>query len=322
MEFLKFDINKCVLCGVCVEKCPFGALTIEGKGIVVGDACRMCGLCVRNCPEKAIQFEQKAKSFDNKSVNLETVCGITSTIPDNEYNEVAFAGKSNVGKSSLINALMNRKSLARISSQPGKTQTINFYNVNDAMYLVDLPGYGYANANIEIKAKWGQMIENYLHTSKKLQAVFLLIDIRHEPSDNDIMMYDWMVNQGFAPIIIATKSDKLKKSQIAAHIKTIKDVLHVKPGTVVIPFSSMSKEGRDEIWNLIDSLVFDEDTLLAMKQEEEAKREAKSAAKRAAASQPHKKERWKKTGKPVAKKTKERRDKAKSKKSVNNHKKK
>ncbi len=219
-----------------------------------------------------------------KSVNLETVCGITSTIPDNEYNEVAFAGKSNVGKSSLINALMNRKSLARISSQPGKTQTINFYNVNDAMYLVDLPGYGYANANIEIKAKWGQMIENYLHTSKKLQAVFLLIDIRHEPSD--------------------------------------KDVLHVKPGTVVIPFSSMSKEGRDEIWNLIDSLVFDEETLLAMKQEEEAKREAKSAAKRAAASKPHKKERWKKTGKPVAKKTKERRDKAKSKKSVNNHKKK
>ena len=203
-----------------------------------------------------------------------------------------------------------------------RTQTINFYNVNDAMYLVDLPGYGYANANIEIKAKWGQMIENYLHTSKKLQAVFLLIDIRHEPSDNDIMMYDWMVNQGFAPIIIATKSDKLKKSQIAAHIKTIKDVLHVKPGTVVIPFSSMSKEGRDEIWNLIDSLVFDEETLLAMKQEEEAKREAKSAAKRAAASQPHKKERWKKTGKPVAKKTKERRDKAKSKKSVNNHKKK
>ena len=134
--------------------------------------------------------------------------------PDNEYNEVAFAGKSNVGKSSLINALMNRKSLARISSQPGKTQTINFYNVNDAMYLVDLPGYGYANANIEIKAKWGQMIENYLHTSQKLRAVFLLIDIRHEPSDNDIMMYDWMVNQGFAPIIIATKSDKLKKARL------------------------------------------------------------------------------------------------------------
>ena len=236
--------------------------------------------------------------------------------------EVAFAGQRNVGKSSMINRLTNRNKLARTSATPGKTRLINVYQINNEINFIDLPGYGYANANIEIKAKWGQMIENYLHTSKKLQAVFLLIDIRHEPSDNDIMMYDWMVNQGFAPIIIATKSDKLKKSQIAAHIKTIKDVLHVKPGTVVIPFSSMSKEGRDEIWNLIDSLVFDEDTLLAMKQEEEAKREAKSAAKRAAASQPHKKERWKKTGQPVAKKTKERRDKAKSKKSVNNHKKK
>ena len=235
---------------------------------------------------------------------------------------IVFAGKSNVGKSSVINRLLNRRNFARVGSQPGKTVHVNYFCIDGRAYFVDLPGYGYANANIEIKAKWGQMIENYLHTSKKLQAVFLLIDIRHEPSDNDIMMYDWMVNHGFAPIIIATKSDKLKKSQIAAHIKTIKDVLHVKPGTVVIPFSSMSKEGRDEIWNLIDSLVFDEETLLAMKQEEEAKREAKSAAKRAAASQPHKKERWKTTGKPVAKKTKERRDKAKSKKSVNNHKKK
>lgn len=252
-----------------------------------------------------------------KSVNLETVCGITSTIPDNVYNEVAFAGKSNVGKSSLINALMNRKSLARISSQPGKTQTINFYNVNDAMYLVDLPGYGYANANVEIKAKWGQMIENYLHTSKKLQAVFLLIDIRHEPSENDIMMYDWMVNQGFAPIIIATKSDKLKKNQINSHIKTIRDVLNVEPDTIIIPFSSMTKDGRDEIWNLIDSLVFDEETLTAMKQEEEKKRLAKKAAKAGKNGKEDdaskKKERWKKIGKPVAKKTIERRKKAKSK---------
>ena len=250
-----------------------------------------------------------------KSVNLETVCGITSTIPDNVYNEVAFAGKSNVGKSSLINALMNRKSLARISSQPGKTQTINFYNVNDAMYLVDLPGYGYANANIEIKAKWGQMIENYLHTSKKLQAVFLLIDIRHDPSENDIMMYDWMVNQGFEPIIIATKSDKLKKTQIDAHIKVIREVLNVEPDTIIIPFSSMSKEGREEIWDLIDSLVFDEETLLAIKQEEEAKRLAKKEAKTNASDKAagNKKERWKKTGKPVAKKTLERRQKAKGK---------
>ena len=140
-----------------------------------------------------------------KNVNLEIVCGITSKIPDTAYNEVAFAGKSNVGKSSLINALMNRKALARTSAQPGKTQTINFYNINDAMYLVDLPGYGYAKASEEVKAKWGKMIENYLHTSKRLKAVFLLIDIRHDPSANDRMMYEWMVYQGFAPIIIATK---------------------------------------------------------------------------------------------------------------------
>ena len=190
-----------------------------------------------------------------KNVNLETVCGITSAIPDNLLDEVAFAGKSNVGKSSLINALMNRKSLARTSSQPGKTQTINFYNVNEAMYLVDLPGYGYANANIEIKAKWGQMIENYLHTSKRLKAVFLLIDIRHEPSENDQMMYEWMVHQGFAPIIIATKSDKLKKMQILQHVQMIKDILQVEPGTIVIPFSAESKQGREEIWQIVESVI-------------------------------------------------------------------
>ena len=239
-----------------------------------------------------------------KNVNLETVCGITSTIPENELNEVAFAGKSNVGKSSLINALMNRKSLARTSSQPGKTQTINFYNINDAMYLVDLPGYGYANANIEIKAKWGKMIENYLHVSEKLKAVFLLIDIRHEPSDNDILMYEWMVNQGFAPIIIATKSDKLRKNQINSQIKVIEKTLQVEPGTIIIPFSAETKEGRQEIWDLIDSLVFDEETLLAMKKEQEEKRAAKKAAKETTTYEKHdKKVRWKKTDKPVAKKT-------------------
>lgn len=193
-----------------------------------------------------------------KNVNLETVCGITSKIPDNPYYEVAFAGKSNVGKSSLINALMNRKSLARTSGQPGKTQTINFYNINDAMYLVDLPGYGYAKASEEVKAKWGKMIENYLHTSKKLKAVFLLIDIRHDPSANDRMMYEWMVYQGFAPIIIATKLDKIKRSQIQKQVKAVREGLNVQPGTVIIPFSAETKQGRDEIWELIDSLVLPE----------------------------------------------------------------
>ena len=182
-----------------------------------------------------------------RSVNLETVCGITSKIPDNPFNEVAFAGKSNVGKSSMINALLNRKSLARTSAQPGKTQTINFYNVNDAMYLVDLPGYGYAKTSASEKEKWGKMIENYLHTSKKLQAVFLLIDIRHDPSANDKMMYDWMVYQGFTPII--------KRSQIQKNVKAIREGLKVKPGTVIIPFSSETKQGRDELWEVIDSFV-------------------------------------------------------------------
>ena len=190
-----------------------------------------------------------------RSVNLETVCGITSKIPDNPFNEVAFAGKSNVGKSSMINALLNRKSLARTSAQPGKTQTINFYNVNDAMYLVDLPGYGYAKTSASEKEKWGKMIENYLHTSKKLQAVFLLIDIRHDPSANDKMMYDWMVYQGFTPIIIATKLDKIKRSQIQKNVKAIREGLIVKPGTVNIPFSSETKQGRDELWEVIDSFV-------------------------------------------------------------------
>lgn len=190
-----------------------------------------------------------------KSVNLETVCGITSKIPDNEFPEVAFAGKSNVGKSSMINALLNRKSLARTSAQPGKTQTINFYNVNDAMYLVDLPGYGYAKTSQNEKEKWGKMIENYLHTSKQLKAVFLLIDIRHEPSANDKMMYEWIVYQGYDPIIVATKLDKIKRSQIQKSVKMVKEGLNVKPGTKIIPYSALTKQGRDEIWELMDELV-------------------------------------------------------------------
>ena len=194
-----------------------------------------------------------------KNVSLDIVCGITSKIPDTGRPEVAFAGKSNVGKSSLINGLMNRKALARTSAQPGKTQTINFYNVNDAMYLVDLPGYGYAKASEEVKAKWGKMIENYLHTSKRLKAVFLLIDIRHDPSANDRMMYEWMVYQGFAPIIIATKLDKIKRSQIQKNVKAIREGLGVQPGTTIIPFSAETKQGREEIWELIDSLVLPQD---------------------------------------------------------------
>lgn len=187
-----------------------------------------------------------------KNVNLETVCGITSRLPENKKPEIAFAGKSNVGKSSLINALMNRKSYARISATPGKTQTINFYNINDELYLVDLPGYGYAKVSEQGKAQWGKLIERYLHGSKQLRAVFLLIDIRHEPSANDKMMYDWILKQGFEPIIIATKLDKLKRSQVQKQMKIIREGLKLVPGTRMIPFSSMTKQGRDEIWELAE----------------------------------------------------------------------
>lgn len=190
-----------------------------------------------------------------KKAELETVCGITSKLPENLDPEVAFAGKSNVGKSSLINGLLNRKSLARTSSQPGKTQTINFYHINDALYLVDLPGYGYAKVSEETKAKWGKMIENYLHGSKQLKAVFLLIDIRHEPSANDKDMYNWIVYQGYEPIIIATKLDKIKRSQVQKQMKILREGLKLIPNTKIIPFSAETKQGRDEIWEIIDSFV-------------------------------------------------------------------
>ena len=190
-----------------------------------------------------------------KNVALETVCGVTSTLPENALPEIAFAGKSNVGKSSLINGLMNRKSLARTSAQPGKTQTINYYNINQEIYFVDLPGYGYANASVAVKAQWGKMIEKYLRTSKMLKVVFLLIDIRHKPGANDIQMYEWILSNGFAPVIIATKLDKIKRSQVQKQIKLIKETLQVEKGTYVFPYSSLSKQGRDEIYEYIDRMV-------------------------------------------------------------------
>ena len=191
-----------------------------------------------------------------KQVILETVCGITSVLPKNQKPEIAFAGKSNVGKSSLINSLVNRKALARTSSQPGKTQTINFYNVNNALYLVDLPGYGYAKVPQSEKEKWGKLIERYLHGSDQLRAVFLLIDIRHEPGANDKIMYDWICHNGYEPIIIATKLDKIKRSQIQKQVKLIREGLKVRPGTQIIPFSSETKQGVTEVWNLMESLCF------------------------------------------------------------------
>ena len=187
-----------------------------------------------------------------KDVNLETVCGITSVIPLNLQPEFAFAGKSNVGKSSLINGLMNRKSYARISAEPGKTQTINFYHINDTFYLVDLPGYGYANRSKDEVRKWGTMVENYLHRSRMLRLVFLLIDIRHEASENDHMMYDWILHQGFEPIIVATKADKIKKTQLQKQISLVRNSLGISPETLLIPYSAVTKMGREEIYAVIE----------------------------------------------------------------------
>ena len=196
-----------------------------------------------------------------KSIHLETVCGITSKIPKNTLPEVAFAGKSNVGKSSLINGLMNRKSYARTSAQPGKTQTINFYNINEELYFVELPGYGYAKVSQSVKEKWGKMIEDYLHQSEQLAIVFLLVDIRHDPSANDCQMYDWIISNGYYPVIIATKLDKLKRSQVKKHINAIRTKLKLRGNTPIFPYSALTKQGRDEIWEFIEEFV--------LKQEEE-----------------------------------------------------
>ncbi len=190
-----------------------------------------------------------------KEAVLETVCGVSSKLPVNDKPEIAFAGKSNVGKSSLINALMQRKSLARTSSAPGKTQTINYYKVNDDIYFVDLPGYGYAKVSLEIKEKWGKMIERYLLSSEMLKLVCLLIDIRHDVSENDRMMYDWIVYNGFKPLIILTKADKLKRSVLQKHIKMIKNSLNVGDEDVVIPFSAETKQGREEIYEILKTYI-------------------------------------------------------------------
>ena len=187
-----------------------------------------------------------------KQAELETVCGVTSTLPEHDAPEFAFAGKSNVGKSTLINGLMNRKNLARTSSQPGKTQTINFYRINQEFYFVDLPGYGYAKVSETEKAKWGKMIERYLAKSKTLKVVFLLIDIRHEPGANDKMMYEWICHNGFRPVIIATKLDKIRRSQKEKQLKLIRTGLGCDGATRIIPYSGLTKQGREEVLSLME----------------------------------------------------------------------
>lgn len=190
-----------------------------------------------------------------KSAELEIVCGPSSRLPETSLPEIAFAGRSNAGKSSLINVLINRKSLARTSSQPGKTRTLNFYNVNKEFYFVDLPGYGYAKASQEAKEKWGRMTENYLSSSKQLKAVFLLVDIRHEPKKSDAEMYDWIVYYGYDPVIIAAKSDKISRGAQQKQLKIIRQALGADEKTKVIPFSAVNRSGKEEIWEHIENIL-------------------------------------------------------------------
>ncbi len=190
-----------------------------------------------------------------KKSSLQAVGVKFEQYPNDNKPEIAFVGKSNVGKSTLINAMLNRKSLARTSSQPGKTRTINFYNVNDSIYIVDLPGYGYAKASKTDIQKWSVMIEKYLQKRECLSGIILLIDIRHEPSKNDIMMYDWLKHYGYDIIIAATKSDKLNRSQIPKHLSIIKKILNLSSEDKLIAFSGTAKTGVAELWAEIDKLL-------------------------------------------------------------------
>lgn len=175
--------------------------------------------------------------------------------PETAVPEIAFAGKSNVGKSSMINALLNRRNLARTSSQPGKTQTINFYNINDLLNFVDLPGYGYAKVSKQEKDKWGAMVETYLKGRSQLKEVILLVDIRHEPGKNDQQMYEWIKSFGFSGYIIATKADKLSRSQQMKSIAVIKKCLDIKRNDLIFSFSSSSKAGVEDVWNLFENIL-------------------------------------------------------------------
>lgn len=206
-------------------------------------------------PAAPPSFITREENMTIQSLELETVCGVTSTLPQHDKIEMAFWGRSNVGKSSLLNTLWNRKSLARISSQPGKTQTINYYQVNEVCYMVDLPGYGYAKTSRETAAKWMKMIERYLNTSQALRVVFLLVDIRHEPTSKDVETYKMLYQRGFNPLIIATKADKIKKNARNKNISVIRKTLGISSDTPIIPFSSVTKEGKDEIWEYIDYFV-------------------------------------------------------------------
>lgn len=175
--------------------------------------------------------------------------------PDNDIPEVTFVGRSNVGKSSLINSLLNRKSLARVAATPGKTREINFYNIDDKLYFVDLPGYGYARVSKDMKSSWGDSIETYLNKSQKLKLVIMLVDIRHSPSEHDKVMARWLVESSQPFIVVATKKDKIPRGKLKERLADISQSLQLDSNIMLIPFSSETKEGREEIMNYIESIM-------------------------------------------------------------------
>ncbi|MFY9214179.1 MAG: ribosome biogenesis GTP-binding protein YihA/YsxC [Tissierellaceae bacterium] len=183
--------------------------------------------------------------------DLQAIAVKPAQYPIDDLPEIAFAGRSNVGKSSFINSMLNRRELARTSSKPGKTRTINFYLVNDSFRLVDLPGYGYAKVSKAEQKKWGEIIDRYLTSRENLREVILIVDIRHRPTDQDLMMYNWIRSFGFTGIVIATKADKISRGNWQKHIKIIKDKLNIQDAGLIIPYSSQNKTNREDVWRVI-----------------------------------------------------------------------
>lgn len=187
-----------------------------------------------------------------KEVSLERVAVKEDQYPEDDLPEIALAGRSNVGKSSFINRMINRKALARTSSKPGKTRTINFYKVNDDFRFVDLPGYGYAQVSKKEKDSWADIINTYLGTRENLKEVLLIVDIRHEPTDQDVQMFQWVVESGFKGVVIATKADKIARGKVDRHLGIIRKKLDMKnQGGLVLPFSATGEDYKDKIWQMI-----------------------------------------------------------------------
>lgn len=192
--------------------------------------------------------------INRAKVELVATCGASRQFPAEKLPEACFVGRSNVGKSSLINRLLGRSNLARVSSQPGKTRTVNFFEVDKAIQLVDLPGYGYAAASKEEQAAWGRVIENYLKNRKTLKKVFLLLDMRHAPTKDDLMMWDWLTYYNAPVMVIATKVDKLSRNERPKAIRVIRESLEAGPDVPIVPFSAETGEGAESIWSCLEEL--------------------------------------------------------------------